>query len=59
VTPPSSLWLAHDEAIAWVAQRRGFVVRSECGEITRGTLYLDIDEAGAGAERLAKERADA
>ena len=40
-------------------QERGWVMLVAQGTITRATIYFDIDEARAAAERLAQERADA
>ena len=39
-----------------VEQQRGWVTLWEQGKIARIEIYLDIDEARAAAERLAKER---
>lgn len=44
---------------AHVEQRRGWITLWAQEKIERVTVYLDIDEARAAAERLAQERADA
>jgi ketosteroid isomerase-like protein len=41
-----------------VQMRLGSVVMMAEGVVTRQTMYTDIDEARAAAERLAEERAD-
>jgi ketosteroid isomerase-like protein len=41
---------------ASVEQRRGWVVLWRNGEVVRAASYLDLDQARAAAERLARER---
>jgi ketosteroid isomerase-like protein len=42
-----------------VEQQRGWSILGENGRITRTTIYGDIDEARAAAERVVQKRADA
>jgi hypothetical protein len=45
--------------IGWIEDRFAFVATSSNAMVEKQTSYTDIDEARAGAERLAEERAQA